>query len=87
MLNIHCMNFFTQQQLLLRQLLGLGNKFGVKIISTTKYPDKEPAFSPINGNSYKFRVFSGVQLIPYIKSSHHYIVVGAMRHLYLQRGS
>ena len=50
MLNIHCMNFFTQQQLLLRRLLGLGNKSGVKIISTTKYPDKEPAFSPINGN-------------------------------------
>ena len=36
MLNIHCMNFFTQQQLLLRHLLGLGNKSGVKIISTTK---------------------------------------------------
>ena len=50
MLNIHYMNFFTQQQLLLRHLLGLGNKFGVKIISTTKNPDKEPAFPPINGN-------------------------------------
>ena len=47
---VHCMNFFTQQQLLLRHLLGLGNKFGVKIINTTKTPDKEPAFSPINGN-------------------------------------
>ena len=31
-------------------LLGLGNKVGVKIINTTKIPDKEPAFPPINGN-------------------------------------
>ena len=31
-------------------LLGHGNLFGVKIISTTKIPDKEPAVSPINGN-------------------------------------
>ena len=25
-------------------LLGLGNKFGVRIINTTKTPDKEPTF-------------------------------------------
>ena len=31
-------------------LLGLGNKFGVRIINTTKTPDREPAFSFINGN-------------------------------------
>ena len=31
-------------------LLGHGNLFGVKIINTTRIPDKEPAFSPINGN-------------------------------------
>ena len=32
-------------------LSGLGNKFGVKIIiNAIKTPDKEPAFSPLNGN-------------------------------------
>ena len=31
-------------------LLGLGNKFGVRIINTTKTPDKEPTFPFINGN-------------------------------------
>ena len=31
-------------------LLGLGNKFGVRIINTTKTPDKEPTFPLINGN-------------------------------------
>ena len=31
-------------------VLGLGNKFGVRIINTAKTPDKEPAFSFINGN-------------------------------------
>ena len=35
-------------------LLGHGNLFGVKIINTTRIPDKEPAFSPINGNWHKF---------------------------------
>ena len=50
MLNIHCINFFTQQQVLLRHLLGLGNKFVVKILNTTKTPDKESTFSPINDN-------------------------------------
>ena len=28
-------------------LLGLGNKFGVNIINTTKTPDKEPEFPPL----------------------------------------
>ena len=31
-------------------LLGHGNKFGVKIINTKKFPNKEPAFSFIDGN-------------------------------------
>ena len=31
-------------------LLGLGNKFGVRIINTTKTPDKEPTFPFINGH-------------------------------------
>ena len=32
-------------------LSGLGNKFGVEIIiNAIKTPDKEPAFSPLNGN-------------------------------------
>ena len=57
MLQIHCMNFITQQQPLENiycskpmHLLGLGNKFGVRIINTTKTPDKEPTFPFINGN-------------------------------------
>ena len=31
-------------------VLGLGNKFGVRIINTAKTPDEEPAVSIINGN-------------------------------------
>ena len=49
-------------------LLGLGNKFGLRIINTTKTPDKEPAFSFINGNQHKFRLFRFLNwlLIKYI---------------------
>ena len=57
MFHIHCMNYITQQQPLEiytrskpMHLLGLGNKFGIRIINTTKTPDKEPTFSFINGN-------------------------------------
>ena len=31
-------------------LLGLGNKFGVRITNITETPDKEPTFPLINGN-------------------------------------
>ena len=40
-------------------------------------------------NLLQVRVFSGIQLIPYIKSTYHYIAAGVIRHLhvYLQIGS
>ena len=58
MLYIHCMNLIlhsvTSSNIYCSKpmhLLGLGNKFGVKIIiNTIKSPDKEPAFFPLYGN-------------------------------------
>ena len=47
------MNFITQQQPLEIYTVvnpSISNKFGVRIINTTKTPDKEPTFPFINGN-------------------------------------
>ena len=58
-LHIHCMNLILRSATTFSNiycnkpmhLSGLGNKFGVKIIiNAIKTPDKEPAFSPLNGN-------------------------------------
>ena len=38
-------------------LIGLGNKFGVRITNITKTPDKEPSFFFTDGNLPKFRLF------------------------------
>ena len=48
-----------------------------------------PILSEGRGRLYTglLKAFIGIQVIPYIKCAYHYIAVGVIRHLCLQRGS